>query len=172
MLVFALIFVAAASRLLPHPPNFAPVAAIGLFAGATLDRRIAWLVPFAALLLSDAVLGFYHPMSMVWNYAGFAASLALGAWLKGRVSAGRLTGAALASAIAFFALSNFGMWASGYYPRTWEGLVTCYTMALPFFRNTLVSQLVYVAALFGGWSLARAWSARRATGFGARTRGA
>lgn len=162
MLVFALILVAAASRLLPHPPNFAPVAAIGLFAGATLDRRVAWLVPFAALLLSDAVLGFYHPVSLFWNYAGFGASLLIGAWLKGRFSAGRLAGATLVSALAFFALSNFGMWASGYYPRTWDGLVTCYTMALPFFRNTLTSQLVYAAALFGGWAIARAVASRRA----------
>ncbi len=160
-MVFALILVAVASRLLPHPPNFAPIAAIGLFAGATLDRRVAWLVPFAALLLSDLVLGFYHPMSMLWNYMGFGTSLLIGAWLKGRVAPGRVALAALVSALAFFALSNFGMWASGFYPRTLAGLGTCYAMALPFFRNTLTSQLVYTTALFGAWALARAWKSRR-----------
>lgn len=168
-MVVVLILLAAASRLLPHPPNFAPIAAIGLFAGAALDRRAAWLVPLAALLLSDVVLGFYHPVSMFWNYAGFAACLLLGAALLGPArSLPRFAGATLASSLAFFALSNFGMWASGYYPRTAAGLVECYVAALPFFRNTLLSDVVYTAALFGGWALARAVS-RRASPHAART---
>lgn len=155
-MVVVLILLAAASRLLPHPPNFAPVAAIGLFAGAALGRRTAWLVPVAALLLSDAVIGFYHPMSMFWNYAGFAACLLLGSAILGPArSLPRFAGATLTSSIAFFALSNFGMWASGYYPRTLAGLVECYVAALPFFRNTLASDVVYTAALFGGWALLR-----------------
>ena len=155
-MVVVLILLAAASRLLPHPPNFAPVAAIGLFAGAALGRRTAWLVPVAALLLSDAVIGFYHPTSMFWNYAGFAACLLLGSAILGPArSLPRFAGATLTSSIAFFALSNFGMWASGYYPRTLAGLVECYVAALPFFRNTLASDVVYTAALFGGWALLR-----------------
>ena len=161
MLVVLLIAVAAASRLLPHPPNFAPIAAIGLFAGAMLDRRAAWLVPFAALLASDLVLGFYHPVGMLWNYLAFAACLLLGSGLlaRGR-SAPRLVGATLSSAVVFFALSNFGMWASGYYPRTAAGLAECYAAALPFFRNTLLSDAVFVAALFGGHALLSRWVSR------------
>jgi hypothetical protein len=156
-MVVVLILLAVASRLLPHPPNFAPVAAIGLFAGAAFGRRTAWLVPLAALLLSDAIIGFYHPVSMFWNYAGFAACLLLGASVLGPArTLPRFAGATLASSLAFFALSNFGMWASGYYPRTAAGLVACYTAALPFFRNTLVSDVLYSAALFGGWALLRA----------------
>src|SRR5262249_42615862 len=163
VMVFVLIVLAAASRLLPHPPNFAPVAAIGLYAGAYSSRRAAWLVPFAALLLSDLVIGFYHPVSMFWNYLAFATCLLLGSGLlaKGR-SFGRIGAAVLASSVAFFLLSNFGMWASGYYPRTWAGLVQCYTAALPFFRNTLASDVVYSAALFGGHALLARWFARPA----------
>lgn len=162
-MVVVLILLAAASRLLPHPPNFAPVAAIGLFAGATLDRRAAWLVPFAAVLLSDAVIGFYHPVSMFWNYAGLAACLLLGSAILGPArSLPRFAGATLASSLAFFALSNFGMWASGYYPRTAAGLVECYVAALPFLRNTFASDVLYTALLFGGWALLRA--AQRRTG--------
>jgi hypothetical protein len=162
-MVVVLILLAAASRLLPHPPNFAPVAAIGLFAGAAFDRRAAWLVPFAALLLSDLVIGFYHPVSMFWNYAGFASCLLLGSSLLGRSrNLPRFAGATLASSLAFFALSNFGMWASGYYPRTLAGLAECYTAALPFFRNTLASDVLYSTALFGGWALARAAQRRTA----------
>lgn len=156
-MVVVLILLAVASRLLPHPPNFAPVAAIGLFAGAMFDRRAAWLVPFAALLLSDAVLGFYHPVSMFWNYAGFAACLLLGSSLLAPArTLPRFAAATLTSSVVFFALSNFGMWASGYYPRTFAGLVECYVAALPFFRNTLASDVLYTAALFGGWAVLRA----------------
>ncbi len=164
-MVYVLILLAAASRLLPHPPNFAPVAAIGLFAGATLDRRAAWLVPFAAVLLSDAIIGFYHPVSMFWNYAGLAACLFLGSAILGRArSLPRFAGATLTSSLAFFALSNFGMWASGYYPRTGAGLVECYVAALPFLRNTFASDVLYTAALFGGWALLRGALERRSQG--------
>jgi hypothetical protein len=161
-MVVALIVLAAASRLLPHPPNFAPVAAIGLFAGAYSSRRAGWLVPFAALLASDAVLGFYHPVGMLWNYLAFAACLLLGSgWLARRRTALRLGGAVVSSALAFFVISNFGMWASGYYPRTWAGLVECYVAALPFLRNTLLSDVLYSAALFGGYALLARFVPRR-----------
>ena len=155
-MVVVLILLAVASRLLPHAPNFTPVAALGLFAGATLGRRAAWLVPFGALLLSDAVIGFYHPMSMFWNYAGFAACLLMGSGLLARSrSLARLGGATLASSLAFFVLSNFGMWASGYYPRTLAGLGASYAAGLPFLRNTLVSDVVFTAALFGSLAALR-----------------
>ena len=161
MLVFVLIVLAAASRLLPHPPNFAPVAAIGLFAGAFAGRRHSWMVAFGALLASDVVLGFYHPVSMFWNYLAFAACLLLGSgWLLRSRTFGRIAGAVLASAATFFLLSNFGMWASGYYPRTWAGLVECYLAAVPFFRNTLASDVLYSAVLFGGHALLSRWFAR------------
>ena len=160
-MVFVLVVLAAASRLLPHPPNFAPVAAIGLFAGAMTGRKAGWLVPFAALLASDAFLGFYHPVSMLWNYLAFAGCLLLGAQLlSGGCGIGRTAAAVLASAVTFFLLSNFGMWASGYYPRTWAGLVECYVAALPFFRNTLASDALYSAALFGGHALLTRFLAR------------
>ncbi len=153
-MVFVLIVLAAASRLLPHPPNFAPVAAIGLVAGAHTNRKAGWLVPFVALLASDVVLGFYHPVGMLWNYLAFAACLLIGSgWLAEKRSVMRVSGAVLSSSLAFFALSNFGMWASGYYPRTWAGLIECYVAALPFFRNTFVSDALYSAALFGGYAL-------------------
>ena len=160
-MVVILILLAAASRLLPHPPNFAPVAAIGLFAGATLDKRAAWLVPFAALVISDAFLGFYLPIAMFMNYLGFAACLLVGAaLLKQQRGIGRIAAASVTSALAFFVLSNLGMWLSGYYPRTGAGLVECYTAAIPFFRNTLVSDLLFSGALFGGYALLKAVAAR------------
>jgi len=164
MITFVLILLAAAARLLPHPPNFAPIAAIGLFAGAVQNRRASWLVPCAALLASDLFLGFYNPVGMLWNYLAFGACLLLGsAWLARRRSVGRIAAAVATSSVAFFLLSNFGMWASGYYPRTAAGLVECYVAGLPFFRNTLASDAVYSAALFGGYALLTRWLPRPGT---------
>jgi len=161
-MVVILILLAAATRLLPHAPNFSPVAAIAVFAGATLGRRASWLVAFGALLLSDLVIGFYHPVSMFWNYSGYAACLLLGsAWLTRRRTVARLAGATVSSSLVFFALSNFGMWASGYYPRTLAGFAQCYTAALPFLRPTVLSDALYTAALFGSLALVRSVLAGR-----------
>ena len=161
-MVVILILLAAASRLLPHPPNFAPVAAIGLFAGAMLDRRAAWTVPFIALLLSDLVLGFYQPMGMLWNYLAFAACLLIGSGVLAKHrSLVRISGATLASALVFFTLSNFGMLATGYYPFTWAGVVECYTAAIPFFRYTLAGDLFFAAMLFGSYALATSMARSR-----------
>lgn len=161
-MIVVLILLAVASRLLPHPPNFAPVAALGLFAGSVYSRRAGWLVPFVALLLSDLVIGFYQPVSMFWNYLGFGACLLLGSGVVGsRRTVVRLSGAVLASSVAFFVLSNLGMWMGGYYPRTFAGLAECYAAALPFFRNTLASDVFYTAALFGAWALLSRYAARR-----------
>lgn len=149
-----MILVAVASRLIPHPPNFTPVAAIALFGGAQFaDKRAAFLVPMAGLFLSDLVLGFYTLMPVV--YGAFALTVILGFWVRQRSNPLRIAGAAVGSAVLFFAVTNFGVWAFGtLYPRTGAGLLECYVAALPFFQNTLLSNLLYSALLFGGMALA------------------
>ena len=163
-LAFVLVAAAVASRLIPHPPNFAPLAAIGLFAAAVLPRPRGAVVAIATLLVSDAIIGFYSPVSMFWTYAGLAANLVLGdVLLRERRSALKITFATLVGALAFFALSNFGVWADGQiWPRTLAGLGQCFTAALPFFRNTLASNVLVSSALFGAWALASRLAARRA----------
>ncbi len=148
-----MIFLAAASRLIPHPPNFTPLAAMALFGGAYIsDKRLAFVLPLAALLLSDAVLGFYH--DMIWVYGSFALIVCLGLQLQSRRRLLPIAGAALASSVLFFALTNFGVWASGgLYPHTLAGLGTCYVAAVPFFQNTIAGDLVYTALLFGGFAM-------------------
>lgn len=147
------IVAAAALRLIPHPPNFSPIDAMALFSGAYLGRRaLAFVAPLGALLLSDAILGFYHNMAFVY---GSVALIVLIGWL---VSSRRtplwIGGAALASAMLFFIITNFGVWVSGaYYPSTLAGLAACYVAAIPFFQNTLAGDLVYAALLFGGFAL-------------------
>lgn len=160
-MVVILILLAAASRLLPHPPNFTPVAALGVFGGAMLGRRAAWFVPVGALFASDLVLGFYLPVIMFWNYLGLLACVGLGSGLlRARRGPVRIAGGAIASSLVFFALSNFGMWASGYYPRTAAGLGRTYAMGLPFLGNTFASDVLFTAALFGGHALLARLAAR------------
>ena len=145
---------AAALRLVPHPPNFSPIDAMALFSGAYLGRRwLAFVAPIAALLLSDLVLGFYAGMWV--QYLTVALVVLLGSRALRRVSVLRVGGAAVASAVLFFLLTNFGVWAmSGMYPLTASGLAACYVAAIPFFQNTLAGDLFYSGLLFGGFALA------------------
>jgi hypothetical protein len=115
---FVLIALAAASRLAPHPPNFAPIAALGLFAGAYASgksARLTWLAPLAALIVSDAVIGFYNPVLMAFVYGGFAMGGLLGrSFLRDERTAGRLIACSLAASVAFFVISNLGVWLAGH----------------------------------------------------------
>ncbi len=153
-LLIGMIFAAAALRLVPHPPNFDAIGALALFGGAHFyDRRWAFGIPLAAMLLSDAVIGFHGQMLLV--YACFALIVCIGFLLRERKSLLPVTGAAVASSVLFFLLTNFGVWAFGsLYPRTLEGLVTCYVAAIPFFGNTFAGTLFYAGVLFGGFTLA------------------
>jgi len=149
------IVVAAMLRLVPHPPNFTPVGAMALFSGAYLGRKpLALAAPLGALLLSDLVLGFYD--GMLIQYVATVLAVAIG-WLAigRRRQPVRIAGAAVASAVLFFAVTNFGVWAtSGMYPATAAGLRACYAAALPFFQNSLAGDLFFAAVLFGGFALA------------------
>jgi hypothetical protein len=124
---------------------------------------VALIVPLAALLLSDLAshwleipgMGFYSPIAMVGVYGGFALAASLGRLLQQRRGPFRVAAAACGSAAIFFVFSNLGVWASGMYPMTGEGLAACYTAALPFFRYTLAGDLVYSGVLFGAFELVR-----------------
>jgi len=152
--ILVAIVLAAALRLVPHPPNFSPVGAIALFGGAYFGRRaLAFAAPLGALLLSDAILGFHSAMAFV--YAGVALIVLVGWAVRSRLTPLRIAGAALASSLLFFALTNFGVWLiDGMYPQTLAGLVACYVAAIPFFQNTIAGDLFYSALLFGGFALA------------------
>lgn len=156
LLLAGLVIAAALSRLLPHPPNFSPIEAMGLVAGAYLASRwMAMLLPLAAMLLSDVFLGFHSGMPVV--YACMAAiALAAHVGLRGRVGVARVAFFGLAGASFFFIVTNFTVWlASGMYPPTLAGLIACYVAAIPFFHSQLAGVLVYSALLFGAFGLIR-----------------
>ena len=146
-----LILFAAFSRILPHPANFTPVAAIALFSGTYLNKKYMLVVPIAAMLLSDLIIGFHS--GMIWVYGSFVLIGLIGLWLKNHKKIGNIIGAALLSSIIFFIITNFGVWLTGYYGLTFNGIIECYTMAIPFFRNSLAGDAIYCAVMFGVYEI-------------------
>lgn len=150
-----LVALGVAGRLLPHEPNFTPVAAAALFAGFFMRHgSFAACVPLATLLISDAVLGVYDYKVMAVVYLCMLAPVLFRQVLKRRLSGWSVGLGAVSSSTLFFVATNFAVWLfSGMYARTFQGLVECYVMALPFFRGTLLGDLVWSSLLFGGYGL-------------------
>ena len=138
--VVSLIFFAILSRFLPHPPNFTPIAAIALLSSKGFTNRwVVFLIPIVSLLISDLFIGLHATIPFV--YISFILIALLGMYVK-KIN---IVSVLLSSTI-FFLVSNFGVWLL-YYPISTEGLVQCYTLALPFFLNTVLGDLVYGALL-------------------------
>ncbi len=163
-IIAGFILFAALSRLLPHAYNFTPLGAIALFGMAYFkDKKWALIIPLFALWGTDLILnntkyaafhdGFaWFTGGMLFIYGSFAMIAILGYYLFKKVSVGRVIGGALGASIIFFVISNFGVWLkSPMYPLNLEGLIMCYTAAIPFFHNTLAGDLIYCSVLFGGY---------------------
>ena len=150
VLALGLLFIGLGARFLPHAPNFTPVLAIALFGGAYLRRSQALWLPLLLMVVSDALLGFHATIPFTWGCVLLTSCLGL--WVRQRPTLVRITSGALTSAVLFFLITNFGAWLA-FYPQTREGFVSCYTLAIPFFRMTLVSTLCYTAVLFGMYEL-------------------
>lgn len=149
--LYLLIIIAAAARILPHPANFTPIGALGLFSGAHLRTKWTFAVPVAALLIGDFLIGFYSPLVMAAVYVGFAASAGIGALLlRGRRTPARYIMAVLAAALLFYFISNLAVWYT-LYPHTAAGFLACYVTALPFLLRSLAGDAVYSLLLFGSY---------------------
>ena len=150
MLPALMIVLCVALRVIPHPPNFAPVGATAVFAGRTLPPWLAIGLTWVAMLLGDLALSRIHGYPFFTSvtpfvYGGFAVQALFGHVLRRR--RGGAVGAAALGAIAFFALSNFGVWLGGLYGHTWSGPVACYVAAIPFFGSTLAGDVLWTLAL-------------------------
>ena len=174
-LLTLMVCIPAAMRLIQHDWNFAPVAAVALFAGAHFrSKSLAFLVPILAMFLSDLALGVmrddmasyaFHPLLPI-TYGCYALSVCMGfgvrsAWNRSDRKSGLdgtrkklakafpVLATALAGSIMFFVVTNFAYWVA----FENSSLVSTYIRAIPFFRGTLAGDLVYSFALFGGYAL-------------------
>jgi len=158
LIVLLLILIGVSLRLLPHPPNFTPILAIALFGGVYLSRKIALILPITAMIISDIFIGYYELKLMAVVYGSFLLCVVLGFWLKKNKKWSTVLGSSLFAAIIFFLLTNFAVWAfTPWYAKTFSGIIQCYLMALPFFKNTLLGNLFYVTIFFGAYEIVEVW---------------
>ena len=147
--ILAIILLAIFARLIPHAPNFAPIGGLALFFGSNFKNKIALLIPLVAMLISDIFLGFHSTIPYV--YVSFIIIALIGSLIKNNKWQSLLL-ASLTSSVLFFLITNFGVWASfNMYPKTINGLMQSYVMGLPFFRNTVLSDLFYSFSFFYGY---------------------
>lgn len=165
-MISMMVVLAALSRLIPHPPNVAPIAGMALFGAAYYSKKYwAYLIPIAAMWVSDLILNnvLYAQYfdQFVWFYSGslftygaFALIVLLGTVTLKKKNAGSILFSALGASAIFFIVSNFGVWLSSpLYAKSWEGLTACYVAGIPFLQNTVLGDLGYTAVLFGTFEL-------------------
>ena len=165
IIVFSVILVAALLRLLPHWPNFTPIAAMALFAGTYFDKKqYAFAIPIAAMFLSDLIIGLHSNMPAV--YLSFAITVVIGMAIRKKVNVGSVILASFSSTVIFFLITNFSAWiASPYYPQTATGLAECYVAGLLFFRdsangisflmNDLLGTTIFSIVFYGAFYLVK-----------------
>jgi hypothetical protein len=153
--IFAVVLIALAafSRLLPHPMNFAPITAIALFGGVYFNGKFSPILPLAALLISDLFLGFYA--GIAWVYGSFLLVVAIGLLIQKYKTIPVVFGTTIVSSLLFFLITNFGVWQAGiFYTKNFTGLIECFVAAIPFYRNSVLGDLFYVTVMFGVYEMA------------------
>lgn len=151
MLIIGLFILGIASRLTPHTANFSPIIAIALFSGAYLNRKHYLWVPITLYVISDLIVGLHGIVLFTWGSV-FLITL-LGRKLKSGKNFKNTLAYTLLSSILFFLITNFGVWVSGWYPQTLAGFIKCYTLAIPFFRTSLIANLFYMTVLISVYEL-------------------
>jgi len=159
-----IILAGAFMRLIPHWPNFTPIAAMALFGGAYMSKKyLAFALPIAAMLISDLLIGFHNSMLAV--YFAFAITVGIGLILSKKITATKVIGASLASSVIFFLITNFASWLATpmLYTQDFAGLMQCYTAGLVFFNdgsygvsffmNEVMGGLFYNTVFFGAFYL-------------------
>lgn len=150
MLAVIILILAVVSRFVDHSPNFTPTIALALFGGFYLPRQWAVVVPISFMIVSDVFLGFHNTIFFTWGSVLLISVIGLRFRSKKSFTTYSLAGAS--SAILFFIITNLGAWPT-LYPVTWQGLTDCFVAAIPFFRNTFVSTVVYSTILYGVYEM-------------------
>lgn len=164
LFVLLLLIIGIFYRFVPHPPNFSPLAAIALFGGFYFSKMRFALIPVAILFLTDIFLGFYQLGIMFSVYFSFILIAFIGIQIRKKTTLLTIIGGSLTGSILFFLLTNFSVWAFGnWYVHDFSGLTRCFTLALPFFRNTLLGDLFFCSVFFGIYEASRLYVAKKAT---------
>ena len=146
MLAFAILFFGVMSRIFIHWPNFTPVIALALFGGLYLGKTRGWVMPLLLMVVSDLIIGLHATIFFTWGSIVLIALL--GYRMRARRNVSSVLGTAVLAAVLYFLVTNFGAWLA-MYPKTAAGFVSCYLAAIPFFRNSLLSTLVYTVLFCG-----------------------
>ena len=154
--IISLCLIILAARLFEHyfpqAPNFSPLASVILFSGVYALNKKYLALPLVALLISDFFIGFYHWPVMISVYGSFAIIALIGLLVKKHKNVLNVVSASLGASLIFFIVTNFAVWQFGnWYSHDLAGLMLCFSMAIPFFKNTLVSNLLYTGLLFGSY---------------------
>ena len=145
ILPVSLILILSFSRIIPHPWNFTPILATGIFSGFYFKKfYLSSLIVLLPMFLGDLYLGFHN--TMFFTYISLAAAVGFGLLIKQfKILEIFLSG--ILSSVCFFIITNFGAWITlEMYEKNLEGLINSYVMAIPFFQNSLISTFLY---LFG-----------------------
>lgn len=146
------ILVGVVARIIPHVPNFTPIAALALFGGTYFNKKQASVLPIVVMILSDIIIGFDSLPMRLTVYGSFLLMVVIGKWFGRNKNIGNLVLASLLSSTFFFITTNFIVWAEGIiYAKNLSGLVQSYYFAIPFFKNTVFGDLFYSGLFFGGY---------------------
>lgn len=161
LLIILISLIALLSRFIPHAPNFSPLASIMLFAAVYSKNRKYILLPLVALFISDIFIGFYKWQIMLSVYSSLTITALLGYYLKRNLNILNIISASMASALIFFLLSNFAVWHFGtWYNHDLNGLMLNYTLAIPFFKSSLLSNIFYSGFMFASYEFFKAYQAK------------
>lgn len=164
--LFALIFtlIGIALRSFPHLPNFTPIIAIALFGGVYFPKRKALIIPIMTMFISDMFIGFYDIKLMASVYISFLLCVILGFWVKRRKKWYIILGSSIVSSLLFFLITNLSVWIfTSWYDKNLSGLLECFIMALPFFKNSVLGDMFYVIIFFGVYEIIELWIKRKFT---------
>ncbi len=166
ILILSLLIIGVLGRLIPHPPNVTPIIAIALLAShAFKNKWVAMLIPLTGMWISDLLInnylyaGYYDKFMFfssgsLWVYGGILSAVLIGKVLIKHIKLSTVFLSSFSASFFFFIITNFGVWLSSMiYPKSLLGLVECYTLAVPFFGNALIGDLIYSVVLFTSYSL-------------------
>jgi len=149
-----LALIAVATRFLPHPPNATAIGAFALFAGAYTRNSWSIFLVLIPMVISDMIIGFYSIKILAVVYGSFLLIAIIGRLLQKNKSFENITLAAISGSVLFYLTTNYAVWMFGtLYPKTGNGLLASYLMALPFLGNMLLGDLVWSMAFIKGYEL-------------------